>query len=211
MEVIGVVKDFHFRSLKEKIEPMIIGYWYSPVDRIDYFTAEISGSGIPATLKHLQSVGEKFDPQRPFEYNFLDERINDFYKSDKKFAELVNISTILAIFIASLGLLGLSLFTAQQKIKEVGIRKVLGATIPSVVFILTKEFFMILIVSFVISAPAAYYVMDKWLQNFAYRIDIGVAVFLISGILLLLIAVLTVSFQTIKAATANPVKSLRYE
>jgi len=166
-QVIGIVKDFHFRSLHEKIEPMVIGYWNNPIDRIDYFTAEVEGYSLSASLSHLQNIGERFDSKHPFEYNFLDERIDDFYKKDQKFGKLIGISTILAIFVASLGLLGLSLFTSQQKTKEVGIRKVLGASIPSIVLTLTKEFFSLIIISFLISIPASYFLMIKWLASFA--------------------------------------------
>lgn len=209
--VIGVVRDFHFRSLHQKIEPIVIGFWNNPIDRIDYFTAEMSGADITGTLQHLKNVGEKFDPVHPFEYNFLDERINDFYKKDQKFGKLIAASTVLAIFVAALGLLGLSLFTSRQRTKEVGIRKVLGASIPSIVMTLSKEFMILVLLSLVLSFPAAYFLLNKWLQNYAYRTGIDFLTFLAAGFMILFIAASSISIQIIKAAASNPVKSLRYE
>ncbi len=209
--IVGVVQDFHFRSLYQKIEPIVIGFWNNPIDAIDYFTAEIPGSDIPGTIQHLKTVGEKFDLIHPFEYNFLDERINDFYKKDQKFGKLIAVSTVLAIFIAALGLLGLSLFTSQQKTKEVGIRKVLGASIPSIVMTLSKEYMILVLLSFFLSFPAAYFLLNKWLQNYAYKTGIDFLTFLAAGFMILFIAASSMSIQVIKAAASNPVKSLRYE
>ncbi|MGE5797529.1 MAG: ABC transporter permease, partial [Ignavibacteria bacterium] len=209
--VIGIVRDFHFRSLYQEIKPIVIGFWNNPMDRIDYFTAEISGTNIPGTIHYLKTIGEKFDPVHPFEYNFLDERINDFYKKDQKFGKLIAASTFLAIFIAALGLLGLSLFTFRQRTKEVGIRKVLGASIPSIVMTLSKEFMILVLLSLVLSFPAAYFLLNKWLQNYAYRTGIDFLTFLAAGFMILFIAASSISIQIIKAAASNPVKSLRYE
>src|SRR5690606_7014575 len=156
-------------------------------------------------------IWKKFVPGKPFEYFYLDEDFNKLYQSERKTGQIFTSFSILAIFIACLGLFGLTAFTVERRIKEIGIRKVLGASISTIVFLISKEFLKWVLLANLIAWPVAYYFMNEWLQNFAYREDISFWVFIISGILALLIALLTVSSQTFKAATANPVKSLRYE
>jgi len=209
--VIGVVKDFHFRSLHEKIGPLVLANWNNPIDRIDYFTARISGQDIPGTLKYLQSVHEKFDQITPFEYNFLDERLNDFYRNDQRVGSLFGIAAGLAIFVACLGLFGMAAYSAEQRRKEIGVRKVLGATTTNVILLLSKDFTKLILLALAVAAPPGYYFMNQWLQDFAYRVNINVGMFLLAGVIALAIAWLTVSYQAIKAALANPVESLRYE
>ena len=150
-------------------------------------------------------------PGSPVEYNFLDDSFNELYKDDRQTSTLIFIFAITAIFISCLGLFGLAAFTAERRAKEIGIRKVLGATVTGIVKLLTKDFLKLVLIAIVIASPVAWHAMSKWLQDFAYRINISVWVFVIAGVLALLIALITVSFQAIKAAMANPVKSLRSE
>jgi len=209
--VIGVVKDFHFRSLHEKIGPLVIANWNNRIDQIDYFTARISGQDIPATIKYLQGVHEKFDQVTPFEYNFLDQRLADFYHNDQRVGRLFGIAAGLAIFVACLGLFGMAAYSTEQRRKEIGVRKVLGASVPNVILLLSKDFTKLVALAQILASPVAYYFMNRWLQDFAYRVDINVGMFLLAGVLALAIAWLTVGYQAIKAALANPVESLRYE
>ena len=210
-EVVGVVKDFHFRSLHEKIGPMVLGYWNNPVRVIDYFTARISGRDIPGTLAYLEDVHNRVDKVTPFEYNFLDERLQNYYQSDMRIGRLVGISTIVAILIACLGLFGLAAFTAEQRTKEIGIRKVLGATVAGIFLLLSKDFMRLALIAVIIAIPIAYFALTEWLQNFAYHIAVGATAILISAALAMIILLLTISYQAIKSALVNPVKSLRYE
>lgn len=209
--VIGVVEDFHFKSLYEKIEPLVLAWQDNPFDRIDYFSVKVRGTNLAATLDFLREIGERFDPDHPFEYNFLDERLNDFYRRDQKLGQLFGIAALLAIFIACMGLFGLAAFMAGQRTKEIGIRKALGATVASLIALLSKDFAKLVLIANLIAWPLAWYVMNRWLEDFAYRIEIGWWVFALAGALALLIALLTVSYQAIKAALANPVEALRYE
>lgn len=209
--VIGVVKDFHFKSLYEKIESLVLAWQDNPFDRIDYFSVKVRGTNLAATLDFLREIGERFDPDHPFEYNFLDERLNDFYRRDQKLGQLFGIAALLAIFIACMGLFGLAAFMAGQRTKEIGIRKALGATVASLISLLSKDFAKLVLIANLIAWPLAWYVMNRWLEDFAYRIEIGWWVFALAGALALLIALLTVSYQAIKAALANPVEALRYE
>ena len=209
--IIGLVKDFNFQSLHEKISPMIIGFWNNPFIQIDYFTARISGRNIPETIKYFVSVQNNFDKITPFEYNFLDQRIEGFYKQDEHEAVIVNTASGLALLIACLGLFGLGALSAQKRTKEIGVRKVLGATIPGIIITFSGDFVKLVLLANLISLPVAYYLMQKWLNEFAYRINISLSVFIISGTIALIIALFTISFQAIKASLANPVESLRYE
>ena len=209
--IIGLVKDFNFQSLHEKISPMIIGFWNNPFIQIDYFTARISGRNIPETIKYFVSVQNNFDKITPFEYNFLDQRIEGFYKQDEHEAVIVNTASGLALLIACLGLFGLGALSAQKRTKEIGVRKVLGATIPGIIITFSGDFVKLVLLANLISLPVAYYLMQKWLNEFAYRINISLSIFIISGTIALIIALFTISFQAIKASIANPVESLRYE
>ena len=210
-KIIGVVKDFNFQSLHEKISPMIIGFWNNPFISIDYFTARIGGENVPSTIKYFSKVQKKFDNITPFEYNFLDERMKDFYKQDEREATIINFSSGLALLIACLGLFGLSAFSAERRIKEIGVRKVLGSSVSGIVMLFSKEFIKLVLLAYIISLPIAYFLMQKWLNEFAYRTSINALIFSLSGIIALIIAVFTIAFHTVKAAIANPVKSLRYE
>jgi putative ABC transport system permease protein len=204
-KVIGVVKDFHFEPLHEELKPLIIRFGGGQA------ALRIRPQNIHSTITHLQNTWDKFAPEWPLTYHFLDDDLENLYRREQKLSQVIQYFTFLAIFIACLGLFGLASFTAEQRTKEIGIRKVLGASVASLVALLCKEFTKLVVIAFIVAAPIAFYAMNRWLENFAYRIEIGWLVFVISGLIALLIALLTVGFQAVKAATANPVKSLRYE
>ncbi|MFC1563335.1 ABC transporter permease [candidate division KSB1 bacterium] len=207
-KLIGVVKNSHFLSLHSEIGPVFYTIWpyFNEVVLIKLNAADISG-----TIKSIENVCTEINSGYPFEYQFLDERIEKRYSTEQNLGNIFKYFTFLAIFISCLGLFGLSSFTAQQRTKEIGIRKALGSTVNSIMLLLTKEFTLLVIIANVIAWPASYFLMKKWLGNFAYRIDLGMEIFLLAGAGALIIALFTVSFQAIKAAIANPVKSLRYE
>ena len=210
-KVIGVVKDFHVESLHKKISPVILGYLNNPYLRIDYYSIRTSNTDFGGVLKHLKEVHQKFDKVTPFEYNFLDDRINDFYVNDQRMGELFGIAAMLSILIACLGLFALSSYMAEVRTKEIGIRKILGSSIAGIILLLSKDFIKWIVLATIIAFPVAYFLMNKWLADFAYRINIGPRAFFLSAAVALLIALSTVGYQAIKAATANPVESLRYE
>ena len=206
--IIGVVKDFHSASMHLSIEPVAFRL---SADRLWMFSLKISSEDIPRTIAFLEDTWKKFSPEYPFEYAFLDEQVDRMYKTEQRLGTSFFYFTMIAIFIAYLGLFGLVSFSAERRTKEIGIRKVLGAQISNITWLVSKEFLLLVFVANIIAWPVAYYVMDKWLQNFVYRINLGLGIFLASGMMALVIALLTVSYQSIKAATANPVDSLRYE
>jgi putative ABC transport system permease protein len=205
--IIGVVNDFNFQSLKQDIDALVI----SPYMDRRQALIKLKPGNIQADLELIKQAYNKAAPGYPFEYSFLDEKFDALYKNDLRQQTVLTVFASLAIFIACLGLLGLAAYTAEQRTKEIGIRKVLGATVPEIMFMLTKEFTKWVLFANIIAWPLAYFFMKDWLQNFAYRINISIWIFLLSGICALLIAVITVGYQAIKAASANPVKSLRYE
>jgi putative ABC transport system permease protein len=205
--IIGVVKDFNFASLKKNIEPTI--FTYSAGNSFMYI--KTNGKDAPAAINAAQKVWREYGSEFPFEYSFLDDDYTKMYESDQRAGTLFNAFAAIAIFISCLGLLGLATYTAQLKTKEIGIRKVLGASVTSITALLAKEFIVLIVISFIIAAPIAWIAMNNWLQNYVYRISISGWIFLIAGLSALLIALFTISFQAIKAAFANPVKSLRTE
>ena len=206
--VIGVVKDFHFRSLQEVIKPLSIRIEPNGCDLI---TANVSTTNLQGTIAAIENKWKIIIPNRPFSYYFLDEFFDKQYRSEDRFGRLFLNFAILAIFISCLGLLGLASYSTMQRTKEIGVRKVLGASVTNIVNLLSKDFLILVAISFVIAMPVAWYFMDKWLLGFAYRINIEWWVFALAAILALFIALFTVSFQAIRAAIANPVKSLRTE
>jgi putative ABC transport system permease protein len=216
--IIGVVKNAQLNSLRFTIQPEV--YHLSRTFREQFQTMFIkidSGEDdhqfnkMAVSLAHIESVWKKFMPDSPFEYQFLDETLGNQYRTETRISRILNTFTILAIFLSCLGLLGLTSFMAEQRTKEIGVRKVLGASITGIVILLSKEFAKWVLLANVIAWPLAYYFMNNWLQEFANRIDIGIGTFIASAIMALFISLLTVSFLTIKAALANPIKSLRYE
>jgi len=207
-KVIGVLKDFHFENLKEKIVPTV--YFIAPYMAWNYVVRVRSGR-LNESIAFIESKWQEVNPDMPFEYTFIDENFAELYENEERQGRIFGIFAGLAIFIACLGLVGLASFTAERKRKELGVRKVLGASSFGLVVLLSKEFTLLVVIAFMIAAPVAWYVMDGWLQDFAYRSPIGVAVFLISGGLSVFIAWLTVGLQTARTAYRNPVESLRYE
>ena len=206
-EVIGLVEDFHFQTLKETIGPLVM-YLGNSNSLISF---RVEAEDISGTIGLLQKEWKKFLPYQPFEYNFLDDRFADMYQTEQRIGRIFGVFAGFAIFIGCLGLFALAAFTAEQRTKEIGIRKVLGATAPNIIRLLTKEFVMLITVANVIAWPVAFLVMKGWLKDFSYRIPLSVWVFVGAGLLTLFIALFTVSFQAIKAALADPANSLRYE
>ncbi len=207
--VIGVTKDFHYESLHREIDPLV--FMYHRNRQIDFFSIKVSPSNIPSTIGFIEEKWKTFSPEFPFQYAFLDERIDRIYKAEQKLGQNFNVFTLIALSIACLGLIGLASFISEQKRKEISIRKILGADFQSIIILLAREYMKCIAVAAVISWPIGYFVMSRWLQNFAYRVNIGLWTFVLSAALALVIALLTVSYQSFKAAFANPADSLRYE
>jgi putative ABC transport system permease protein len=212
LSVIGVIKDYHYESLHQEIRPLALllaaGSFQNDQD---YISVRLSTANVFGTVRHIGNTWKTFAPGDPFEYSFLDQDFDNLYANEKQIRSLFSVFSFLAIFISCLGLFGLASFVADLKTKEIGVRKVLGASVPNIVLHLTKEFTKGIILANIVAWPLAYFAMNTWLQQFAYRIGIGIWIFILSGMLALGIALITVSYHTIKAATANPVDSLRYE
>ena len=205
--VVGVLKDFNFESLKNKVKPMVIML----TNRANILTVKFKPGNISESVDLVESKWKEMATGEPFDYRFLDDDFDRLYRSEQRLGKLFTIFAVFAIFIACLGLFGLAAFVAEQRRKEIGIRKALGASFISITTLLSKEFTKFVLIAFIISVLPAYFLMDNWLQGFAFRINISVWIFLLSGIIVLIIAIATVSFQSIKAAQANPVDSLKYE
>jgi putative ABC transport system permease protein len=208
LDIVGITKNFHFTSMRNEIKPF--AFMVNP-NAQGTFLVKLSGKNIAATLAQLENKWKTFSSERPFEYSFLDETFARLYQSESRFQKVFISLVLLGILIACLGLLGLATFAAQQRVKEIGIRKVLGASVASVVALLSKDFLKLVFISFVVAIPISWYAVNQWLQDFAYRIDVKWWVFPLAGMIAILIALFTISFQAIKAAIANPVKSLRTE
>ncbi|HRI80479.1 MAG TPA: FtsX-like permease family protein, partial [Cyclobacteriaceae bacterium] len=206
-KVIGVVKDFHFESLHEPIVPVV----FMPFTNYGTISVRIASKDMQQGIAHIEKVWKEFLPIRPFEYIFLSERYQQLYQSEQKQGQLFTVFSSLAIFIACLGLFGLATFSTLQRMKEVGIRKILGASTSSLLSLLSREIFILVLIANVIAWPAGWYFMRLWLDGFAYRIDMPVAVFVISTLAALMVALITVSSQTIRTAMTNPARTLRYE
>jgi putative ABC transport system permease protein len=207
-KLIGIVKDFHFESLHQRIVPMI---FLVRTDRFNTLSFKIEGDKAKEGIQYLEAKWKEFLPARPFNFQFLNDRYRELYESEQKQSQLFTTFSGLAIFIASLGLFGLATFNAMQRVKEIGIRKVLGASVPHLLGLLSKEIIILILVANVIAWPVAYYFMKDWLNSFAYHIDMNVMVYLLSALIAVVISILTVSAQTIKAATSNPARTLKYE
>ena len=212
--VIGVVKDFNFSSLHDEIQPLVL--FMKPTPDAKYYTLDemsvkIKPDNVAATLAFMEKVWTSHEPARPFDYKFLDQHLEALYDSEQRAAKITGVFSLLAVFISCLGLLGLISFSTEQRTKEIGIRRVLGASVGQVVLLLCRESIVLVGISILLALPVAWYSMDRWLQDFAYRIELGPGIFLLGGALALAIALLTVSYQAVKAATANPVDALRYE
>jgi len=206
--VVGVVKDFNDRSFRDDLAPLLIT---TNVTMYNQAAIKLTTTNISSTLQSVKKIWEGTFPNFVYEYKFLDDKIANFYKQESQLSSLYKIFAVIAIFLSCLGLYGLVSFMAVQRVKEVGVRKVLGASVSSVIYLFSKEFIILVAIGFVIASPVAWYFMDKWLQDYVYRIKISWWIFLVGGISAVVIALITVSFQAIKAALANPVKSLRTE
>jgi putative ABC transport system permease protein len=206
--IIGVTKDFHYRGLQDQVEPLVMEFlpW-----SFRYFTLSIDISDLEETLAFVESQWKAIFPGYPLEHFFLDTDFDQQYRADEQVGSVFGIFTLLGLVIACLGLLGLASFTAESRTKEIGIRKVLGASVGGIVLMLSRQFTKWVLLASCIAWPVAYFIMFRWLKNFAYRTSIGIWPFVLSGAFALLIAFLTVSYQSLKAAFTNPVKSLRYE
>jgi hypothetical protein len=205
--IIGVVKDFNFKPVQEPIEPLVMKTNFGG----GYVVMRTTPASIRKVIGTLQKSFYNVYGDYPFSYGFVSDDLSKLYITEQRMEKLFNVFSILSIVISCLGLFGLATFAAQQRIKEIGIRKVLGASEAGIATLLSKDFIQLVLISFVIAFPVAWWAMNKWLQSFAYRINISWWVFAVAGLAALLIALLTVSFQAIKAAIANPVKSLRTE
>ena len=208
LNIVGITKNFHFTSMRNEIKPF--AFMVNP-NALGTFLVKLSGKNIASTLTQIENKWKTFSSERPFEYSFLDETFARLYQSESRFQKVFISLVLLGILIACLGLLGLATFAAQQRVKEIGIRKVLGASIASIVALLSKDFLKLVLISFIVAVPVAWYAANQWLRDFAYRIDVKWWIFLLAGMIAVFIALFTISFQAIKAAIANPVKSLRTE
>jgi len=208
VSVIGVVKDFHLHSLRQRIDPLIIFFDY---DSLLTLSIRIASDNIPHTVGLLEKKWKELDPNRPFNFLFLDDSFDSLYRKEERLKNITFYFSFLAVFIGCLGLFGMASFTAEQRTKEIGIRKVLGASVPRIVCLLAKEFVLLVVVANLIAIPVAYFAMNRWLQSFAYRMAIHPLVFVLSTALSLSIALITVSYQAVQAALSNPADSLRYE
>ena len=207
-QIVGVVKDFHYQSFHKTIEPLV---FYTNTRSHGNILIKTKEGKITEAIATAKKAWETHNPDKPFDYQFMDNSFDQLYKSEQKNASLFQLLAILAIFISSLGLFGLAVFSTEQRAKEIGVRKVLGASVAGIVSLLSKDFLKLIIIALLIACPLAYYTMEAWLTNYAYRIDIEVGVFLIASLLTISVALLTVGIQSIKAAVANPVKTLRSE
>jgi len=211
--IVGVVADFHENSYHDPIRPIAIMDLAQPENSLAIKLAAKGKelSSVKTTLAQLARVWKEIYPKEPFAYQFLDETIAAMYKKEQKTATLMSVATGITIFISCMGLFGLSLFAAGQRTKEIGIRKVLGASVANIATLLSRDFLLLIIFSLVVASPVAWYIMHRWLQDFAYRAPVPVWIFVLAGGAALLLGLVTVSFQAIKAAIANPVKALRAE
>ena len=209
--VIGIVKDFHFQSLRDKIQPLVLCYNQNPIFPIDYYSVRIEPTNIPGTLESLKQVMVKNDENDPFEYHFLDDQLALFYLEEGRRQTILIWLAIAAIVISCLGLFGLATYSAEKRIKEIGVRKVLGATVFNMVSLLSKDFLKLVLIANGIAFPIAWWATNKWLQEYAYHIELEWWIFVLAGVSACVIALATVSYQAIRAALSNPVKSLRTE
>ena len=207
-QIVGVMKDFHLNAVHEEIKPL---YVYLNPDRGQHLSIKIQGGHLPETIVFIRQTMEKFSPHYPFDYRFFDDLFNTAYIEEQKMGRMFGIFALIAVFIACMGVFGLSAFLAEQKRREIGIRKVLGASVSKIVYMLSRDLMWPVLFANIIGWPVAYYAMNRWLENFAYRTNIHFGIFLLSSVLIFAISFVTLGYQAVKAARANPVDSLRYE
>lgn len=211
MKITGVLEDFHYQSMHQDIAPIIIGYWANPIRVIDFYSIKLAGGDLQGTIEQIKGVHEQFDPETAMEYRFLDEQIEQSYRAEIRAGRLFAIGGGVTIFIACMGLFGLTLLSTETRIREIGIRKVLGASVSDILALLTTDFLKLVAIAFLIAILGGWFVMNSWLDNFAYHTALGASVFLGAGVLALLLSVLTISWQAVSAALTNPGESLRNE
>jgi len=211
--IVGVIKDFHFQSLRDEITPLVIydKELFGKQGGSAYVAARLKANKFREAIGKIEMKWKEMVPEQPFKYEFLDENLKQGYLEEQRSGKLFAVFSGLAIAIACVGLFGLSAYTASLRTKEIGIRKVLGSSVSGVVILLSKDFTKLVLIAFVLAVPLSWWMMDTWLKGFAYRVDLGINSFIVAGILALAIAWLTVSYQSIKAAIVNPVKSLKSE
>jgi putative ABC transport system permease protein len=207
-KIVGVVKDFNYRSLHRKIEPLVLRY---DPGNMWCMSVKMNGGKLKDNLATLETEWKKLAPDYPFSYQFVDETIERQYKSEQNTGVLIGSFSLLAIIIACLGLLGLTAFMTEQRKKEIGVRKVLGASVSGIIVLLSKEFSRLVLIAFVIVVPLAWYAMNQWLADFAYQVKMSPFIFLAAGLIILIIAFVSVFYQALKAAVINPSETLRNE
>jgi len=207
-QIVGVYKDYHYQSLHNDIGPQAL---FIEPGQFSFLMLKTSGASISATMAGIETIWKDMAPGRAFVFKFLDDEFDALYRSDRQIGTIVSIFSILAVFIACLGLLGLASYSAEQRTKEIGIRKAMGANVGQIFVLMTSELAQLVIISVAISVPFAWYIMSRWLDNFAYRIDLAWWIFALAGLTALALAVITVTYQSVKAAMADPIESLRYE
>ena len=211
VEVVGIVEDFQMEDFRTSIKPLIIGNWNNPIHSIDYYTLQIETSDWSTTIAALKRVNDSFDPDTPIEFHILSDQFARFYEKDLMRFKLLNFFSGIIVFLAFMGLFAMSAFVARSRTKEIGIRKVVGASVPVLLRLLSQDFIKLMLVGFIIAAPITWYLLEKWLTDFAYHIDLKWWMLALAGLACLALTIVTVSFQSIKAAMSNPVKSLRTE
>jgi len=207
-QLIGIVKDFNISSLHESIEPVA---FYITSDDFSYFLVQIDNQDPSETIATIERVWKNTFPNWPFEFSFVDDDFDAQYRAEERLGQIISVFSVLAVFIACLGLFGLVAYMAERRTKEIGVRKILGASVPGIVFLLSRDFTRLVLIALVVAIPTVYFTMQRWLDGFAYRIAINWHVFLLAGLMALGIALMTVSYQALKAAFSDPVKALRYE
>jgi len=207
-EIVGVIQDFHFNSLHEEVSPLLFMYWSFLFQEV---SIKISPENVPGTIKEIQNVWEKFYPAHPFDYSFLDEKIDKMYKAEEKSFRVISTFSILAIIIACMGLLGLTFYTTEQRRKEIGVRKILGASIPNIIKKISAEFLKLVLIANLIAWPVSYLLINKWLASFPYKVEINILVFVMAGAIALGISLITIGFTVVRSAASNPIESIRYE
>jgi putative ABC transport system permease protein len=204
--VVGIVKDFHFSSLHDLITPLVMTLGGNSTVIVKVKSADMSG-----VLASMKKTWDGLKPTEPFSYSFLDERFNNTYKAEQNIGRIMGVFAGLTIFVACLGLFGLAAFPAERRTKEIGIRKVLGANVSGLAVLLSSDFFKLVLIAFICASPIAWYVMNQWLQGFAYRIHLNWVIFAVAAIVVAMITLMTVSYQSIRAALGKPINSLRSE
>lgn len=210
VQIVGVIKDFNFSSLHDDVKPFMLKYSVTRND-LSNLIVKTSSTNYKTLLGKIEALWHRDVPAVPFEYKFLDEEVQKQYQTEITLSQIINAFTGIAILISCLGLFGLTAFSAEQRKKEIGVRKVLGASVQGIVRLLSKDFLKLVCIAILIAAPIAWWAMDKWLESFAYRITLSWWMFALAGLAAIITALFTVSFQAVKAAIANPVKSLRSE